>query len=144
MTTVNPHILVFPVIGGELIINKKQSEPNFTCKLISGTCFSIGSNYFITAAHVLQDALEYKSISIGFFEKVKWKFSNIVDYEINTDNDVAVFNAKIPDSIAFKWSSSNAPYLGKMTQIGLQFHLVFYKIDIIKLDFTVNIYGGKR
>jgi hypothetical protein len=101
----------FPIVGGKL---KENGEVEIL--RIIGTTFHIGGNYFITAAHVIEQLLPYQQKGIGKKGKttkngeytlepiVFNEFEEGKNYEILKDTDIGILHLEVNPNFSFYWS----------------------------------------
>lgn len=100
---------VFPVVGGAIESLKK--EHIFSVNDVFGTAFSIGDNRFLTAGHVIENAVERGSLGVAYTRDNNWVAELAADYHIFPDCDVGVIQARVPRAEALTWKTENLPLL---------------------------------
>ncbi len=101
MPKLDGYTLSFPLLGGKLI-----SDPHgMDVKSVIGTCFYIGNGFYITAGHVMKEAIEFDFFALGVTESLQpWSPFKIEEWETNEDLDVSVFRTEHIIKKAFPWT----------------------------------------
>lgn len=118
---------IFPVFSASYDSDKKVRF--LSQKTVFGTAFYIHNGYFITAAHVVENATLHGEMNLGYSPKgakgiVPLKSSNLSLYEVNKDHDLAILYIKDMgdiDADCFKWISEEVPLNDKIYSIGYPF-----------------------
>jgi hypothetical protein len=114
---VYPYIL--PILSGPT--EKHPTE-------ISGTAWSIGAGFFITAGHAMRHALSCKWKALGHYsrETDKVKIANIADSAVFDSYDVAIFKV-IDDNLeakAIRWSEDALATADSVRTVGYAYRNV--------------------
>lgn len=128
MSLLNVFEFVFPVVGG--YYDKKK---DFIVKNIFGTCFSISSDIFLTAGHVIKEIEEENlSLSIGKKANKGALHCSVSKYEILSDFDLAIIktSSKLPDVNQFKWELSELAMLDEVRTVGFPHAIDFNRGEI--------------
>ena len=123
MKITNFYELVFPIMGGKG--QEDSSTDAMTLRQVLGTCFSISGDLFISAAHVIRDALTYPWAGIGFPYEGVWQGSAFLDSEIQEDFDIGIVKAEVPTCVPLKWSSNDLYMLQSVRTVGYPYALEF-------------------
>jgi hypothetical protein len=126
---------IFPVAAGDF--TKEIQDDIMILRQVIGTCFSIGGGYFLTAAHVLQDAYQCKWSGISFPYEGRWQGSPFLDTEILEDLDIGVFKAETPNIKLLRWNDKSYPMLQAVQSIGYP-----YAVDFKNIRLTVRGFAG--
>ena len=87
--------------------SKNKKSGNLTLNSVVGTSFYIGSGYFITAGHVLNNLVEYEMMAIGVLDENRiWQGIEIEGIEIQEDIDIGIFSANYELEVAIPWDST--------------------------------------
>ncbi len=85
MPEIDGYSLVFPVVSGVLHPN----GVDLNIKTLIGTSFYIGQGFYLTAGHVIQNALEYDITALGITKSnTPWNAIKIEAYEIHEGIDI--------------------------------------------------------
>ena len=124
--------LTFPVLGGELITNPE----GLNVKSVLGTSFYIGNGFYLSAGHVIKEALGYGIAAIGVTKPLQpWIPFQILDYEINENLDIALFRTEHILKTAFPWDDINLGGLIDIKVTGYPHALNFQPPAIYRRDF---------
>ena len=126
---------IFPVAAGN--ITKGTADDVMILNQVIGTCFSIGGDYFLTAAHVLKSALQYKWSGISFAYKDMWHGSPFFNTQILEDFDIGIFIAETPNTKFLRWNDKSFPMLQAVQSIGYP-----YAFDSENRQITVRSFAG--
>ncbi len=94
MPKINTYNYVFPLLTGSPPTEDRKAAIVST---VDGSSFCLYENYFLTAAHVLKEILEYEWFGVGYIKDgtSDWTFANIVNYESFDDLDIALIEVDI-------------------------------------------------
>lgn len=89
-------------------------------KTVTGSAFSIGSGFFLTAGHVIKKTKKAEHMGCGFVKEGDdlWHSIQIKDFEINEKFDLAVFKADLEGIKAMKWDFSKLKLLDNIETSG--------------------------
>ncbi len=108
---------IYPLVGGK---NDQGKKKRIEC--VYGTAFSLGNNFFITAAHVISRMNDNKHdfSGIGFYDldTNMWGWHEIGNVEKIYDFDLAIFKSKISGVGIFKWGFRQLPMLYNIQTAG--------------------------
>jgi hypothetical protein len=131
----NNLINVFPVTAGDTI--KGISEDAMKIRQVIGTCFSIGEDYYLTAAHVISSLKGFDWVGIGFPLDNIWQGSPIINYEMLDDIDVGIVHAEVPNKSLLKWSHQKHFMWENVRTVGFP-----YAIDYVNLQINLRGFAG--
>lgn len=106
----------FPVAGAKR--NDKEGCPPFIIEQVCGTTFYIGNGFFLTAAHVIHNAVQYPMLGILHFEEPEWQFYSIQSYELFDSHDISILKTGFKPSEALKWDTLESPILDTVFTTG--------------------------
>ncbi len=103
--------LSLPILGGNLISNPE----GVNLKSVIGTSFYLGNGFYMTAGHVIQEAISFEVTAIGVTQPLQpWVPYKIIEYEIFDGFDIAIFKTDHLIKDAFPWTDR---YLGGLNEI---------------------------
>lgn len=119
----NPHEVAnyyFPIIVVDYV-NEKPVTKN-----VQGTAFSIGNDFFLTAAHVIEAFSEYDEVLLGYHNYSTGNYHSvpIEKYEIYSDLDIGIVYAKMERKCkphTLRWSEQTLAGLQNVTVFGYPF-----------------------
>ncbi len=124
-------MLIANRIVNPIVVGKR--EPNGTYDIsgnVLGTCFSIGSEFCLTAGHVISDIQAQPAGTLALFGIIQndvWNGIEFLDSEI-LDADVGIikYSSEVPSHSnlpAMSWDLSNPPVLSKVRSVGYPYGL---------------------
>jgi hypothetical protein len=91
---------------------------------VLGTAFCIGDGTFLTAAHVMKEALAHSQFGIGFAApNLTWRRLPVEDVEIIEDFDVALFRSRAPNFEPLPWIQDDLLLLADIHASGFPYAL---------------------
>ena len=123
------------MVGGD--IRQDTEEHSILLKQIYGTAFSIGSGFFLTAAHVINSASKHEYYGIGQIENQKWLSSVSTDMETITDYDIGILKVQNVDCLEMKWNNITLPMSQKVQSAGYP-----YSYDNVNIVINIRAFSG--
>lgn len=111
---------VFHIVGGE-IYDSKSSKARATT--ICGSSFYLGENCFLSAGHVVKNALENKTQAIGFLQEGKYSYREFEETETFDDFDLGIIKIGCSDLklSKFSWSKESLDMLDPIYTFGFPY-----------------------
>lgn len=131
---------------------KSTDSTNIELELnnIVGTAFAIGNNLYMTAWHVLEQAIEFKLPAIGLQEKDdtdSFDFVPIEEYEYHKEYDIAVFTVNHQERKhnvrALPWISSPLAIFHPVSSMGYPYSFDTEKKSLFPRGYSGNIVVGR-
>ena len=98
----NEQLFIFPIFGGRCTETDDKTE--WEMLNVYGTAFSVGGGYFVTAGHVLGNAVSNETASIGWARDSGWYDTPIIEHEVIAEYDIGYFTADLSGSESFQWN----------------------------------------
>jgi len=133
MTLIDAFQYVFPVLGCKQITHKSF----VAIEQIYGTAFYLKNNTFITAGHCIKNALQHKSIGLGYAKADGLEFHEVTNHEIISGYDIGFVQAHIPAAKALHWDYDELPMLADVKTVGYP-----YGLDLPNLAFQSRAFKG--
>ena len=109
---------IFPLCGSNLVtgINK------YAMTQVYGTVFYLANDIFMTAGHVVENALGNKHdfVTLGRVDEPQsvFLFYPVKEFEIIQDYDIGIIKAEVPEPKAFTWDFNELPLLAEVRTVG--------------------------
>lgn len=135
MSITDIYQVVFPVTATSQ--DNDKGRPIKALDFVAGTAFSIGNDYFITAAHVVDQTANHQR-EIGCFENEVLVGVPVRAVETFHDIDVAILHAPdVSGAQPFPWSESTPNRLEDVFAAGYPF-----AFDNRSMNLTARAFGG--
>jgi hypothetical protein len=128
---------VFPIVGGNK--QKNQKESVFLLKQVFGTAFSIGSDAFITAGHVIKSSRKNEWCGIGYRENGFWKTSSMKKSEIIDEFDLGIVISDGIQAKSHSWTTNELAMSVRILSAGYPYAFDQEQMSINVRAFTGNI-----
>ncbi|MCI5137032.1 MAG: serine protease [Candidatus Electrothrix sp. AR1] len=135
MDTIDMYKYSFPVIGGD--IRHDTQEPSMVLNQIYGTAFSIGSGFFLTAAHVINSVREHKWHGLGYSENKIWLSCVSTDFETIVDYDIGILKVQSIDCLEMDWDNNTLPMSQRVLTAGYP-----YSFDNHNMAINIRAFSG--
>ena len=128
---------VSPVVAGDLHPRAATGQPAYVIRQVCGTAFCLAENFFVTNAHVIQNASANPWWGIGFPEQQHWKTVRVDCHESFSDLDIGILSAAVPKARPLKWCSDEMAMLTDVQVSGFP-----YALDLLGFKLTVRSFRG--
>ena len=135
-TAGRPVTIYEPESGKKRDTSEERSRP-ISVHQVYGTCFCIIDDLFVTAGHVLRQALEHEYCGVGFKAADRYQIVQFSEHELHEEIDVAVFRAGLNGQTVFPLEHELLPMLFPVNTAGFPYAM---NIDVGSL--TLRAFQG--
>jgi hypothetical protein len=108
---------VFPVFGGA--VEHRGALRTLKATEVSGTAFSVGQGWFVTAAHVVKAAAALGHVAVArLASDYAWEFATAEEVHCEESLDLAFLRAALEPVMEHKWRADSLPMFLDVTAVG--------------------------